>query len=46
MFADKVMINANDLMKLAWENPLLDEADCAILFEMIMQLIKSDDGRG
>ena len=42
MFLDKPMIDANDLMKLAWENPLLDENDCGILFDMIMRLIKTD----
>ena len=43
MFADKVMINANDLMKLAWENPLLDENDCVIIFKMLMQLINNEN---
>ena len=31
-------VNAKRLMELAWENPLLDEKDCAMLMHMIKQV--------
>ena len=33
----KVMVNAEKLMELAWENPMLTEADCALLLAMIKE---------
>lgn len=41
----KVMINAERLMELAWENPLLDEKDCAMLMHMIKQVQEEEKRR-
>lgn len=43
MFLDKTKVDANKLMQLAWDNPLLDENDCALLFQMIMEAMKEED---
>lgn len=42
MFLDKTTVDANKLMQLAWDNPLLDENDCDLLFRMIMQAMDED----
>ena len=43
MFLDRTMIDANELMRLAWDNPLWSKEDCNILFEMIMILISHEE---
>lgn len=43
MFLDKTKVDANKLMQLAWDNPLLDENDCALLFQLIMEAMKEED---
>jgi len=39
------MVNAEILMWLAWEHPLLDEEDCALLFRMIKDAQAEEDRR-
>lgn len=35
--SDNKYVNAERLMELAWENPMLTEPDCALLMHMIKQ---------
>lgn len=36
--SDNKYVNAERLMELAWENPMLTEPDCALLMHMIKQV--------
>ena len=39
----KKMVDAEKLMERAWDNPMLSEADCAMLYKMIVDVQREEE---
>lgn len=43
LYKSKTMVDADRLLQIAWDNPLWDEKDYAMLFHMINMALKDEE---